>query len=52
MIDLAIAYRIYPGVSKTPAAWANDKFKLSTYSIRSFKQALGSLRIKDSVSSE
>jgi glycosyltransferase involved in cell wall biosynthesis len=46
MIDLAIAYRIYPGISKTPAAWADDKFKLSTYGVRSFKQALGTLRIK------
>jgi hypothetical protein len=46
MIDLAIAYRIYPRVSKTPAAWADDKLKLSTFCLRSFKQALGSLRIK------
>ena len=46
MIDLAIAYRVYPGVSRTPAAWHDDKFKLSTYCLSSFKQSLGSLRVK------
>jgi len=46
MIDLAIAYRIYPGVSKTPAAWADDKLKLSDLCLHSFKRALGTLRIK------
>jgi hypothetical protein len=46
MIDLAIAYRIYPRVSKAPAVWADDKFKLSAFSLHSFKQALGSLRVK------
>ena len=29
MIDLAIAYRIYPGISKSPAFFPTDKFKLS-----------------------
>src|SRR5690348_9189160 len=46
MIDLAIAYRIYPRVSPTPAAWADDKLMLSDYCLRSFKSALGSLRVK------
>ena len=46
MIDLAIAYRVYPGVSRTPAAWSDDKFKLSAYCLSSFKQALGPLRVK------
>lgn len=46
MLDLAIAYRIYPRVSKTPAAWADDKFKLSSFCLQTFKEALGSLRIK------
>jgi hypothetical protein len=46
MIDLAIAYRVYPGVSKTPAAWSDDKFKLFAYCLSSFKQSLGSLRVK------
>lgn len=46
MIDLAIAYRVYPGVSKTPAAWSDDKLKLSAYCLSSFKQSLGALRVK------
>jgi hypothetical protein len=46
MIDLAIAYRVYPGVSRTPAAWSDDKFKLFAYCLSSFKQSLGPLRIK------
>jgi len=46
MIDLAIAYRIYPGVSKTPAVFATDKYKLSAMCLRSFKEALGYLRVK------
>ena len=46
MVDLAIAYRIYPGVSKTPAFFPTDKFKLSEMCLRSFKAALGGLNIK------
>ena len=46
MLDLAIAYRIYPGVSKAPALFANDKLSLSETCLRSFKGALGELRIK------
>jgi len=46
MVDLAIAYRIYPGVSKTPAVFANDKFRLSTLCLQSFKRALGPLKVK------
>jgi len=46
MVDLAIAYRIYPGVSKVPAVFADDKFTLSTLCLQSFKKALGSLKIK------
>lgn len=46
MLDLAIAYRIYPGVSKVPAVFADDKLKLSTLCLQSFKRALGPLRIK------
>jgi len=46
MVDLAVAYRIYPGVSKNPAFFSNDKFKLSELCLRSFKRALGSLRVK------
>lgn len=46
MIDLAIAYRVYPGVSGTPAAWSDDKFELFAYCLSSFKQSLGLLRVK------
>jgi hypothetical protein len=46
MFDLAVAYRIYPGISKVPAFFSNDKFKLSELCLRSFKRSLGSLRVK------
>jgi len=46
MIDLTIAYRIYPGVSKTPAFLSSDKFRLSQMCLRSFHLALGGLRVK------
>ena len=46
MIDLAVAYRIYPGVSKTPAFYSTDKFKLSEMCLLSFRRALGGLRVK------
>ena len=46
MIDLAIAYRIYPGVSKSPAFFSTSKFMLSKMCLQSFKQALGGLRFK------
>lgn len=46
--DLAIAYRIYPRVSK-PArdlVFGTDKYCLSEACLRSFRQSLGSLRVK------
>ena len=46
MIDLAIAYRVYPGVSRTPAVWSDDKLKLAAYCLSSFKRSLGPLRVK------
>lgn len=46
MLDLAVAYRIYPGVSKTPAAFSENKYKLSELCLRSFKRALGSMHVK------
>ena len=46
MIDLAVAYRIYPGVSKSPAFFSTDKYKLSEMCLHSFKRALGGLRMK------
>ena len=38
--DLAVAYRIYPKVSKTPAAFKDNKYRLSELCLRSFKQCL------------
>jgi hypothetical protein len=46
MKDIAIAYRIYPGVTKVPALHATDKFELSRFCLRSFRQALGNLSFK------
>jgi hypothetical protein len=46
MVDLAIAYRIYPGLSKNPAIFADDKLKLSALCLQSFRRALGDLRVK------
>jgi hypothetical protein len=46
--DLAVAYRIYPEVSK-PARelpFGNDKYLLSEACLRSFMESLGSLRVK------
>lgn len=46
MFDLAVAYRIYPGVSKVPAFFSADKFRLSEMCLQSFKRALGGLHVK------
>ena len=46
MIDLAVAYRIYPGVSKTPAFHPTDKLKLSEICLSSFRRALNGLHVK------
>jgi len=46
MIDLAVAYRIYPGVSKNPAFFSTDKLRLSEMCLRSFKVGLGDLKVK------
>jgi hypothetical protein len=46
MTDLAIAYRIYPGISKTPAFFSENKLELSALCLRSFRRALGSLTVK------
>jgi len=46
MQDLAVAYRIYPGVSRSPAFFSDDKFKLSEMCLHSFKRALGGLHVK------
>lgn len=44
--DLAVAYRIYPGISKVPPLFGDNKFKLAELCLRSFKNSLGSLRAK------
>lgn len=46
MYDLAVAYRIYPGVSKVPAFFSTDKYKLAEMCLQSFQRALGGLRVK------
>jgi hypothetical protein len=44
--DLAVAYRIYPGVSKVPPIFPDDKYRLAAACLSSFKRSLGSLRTK------
>ncbi len=44
--DVAVAYRIYPKVSKVPPVFPNDKYKLSELCLKSFKDSLGSLKVK------
>lgn len=46
--DLAIAYRIYPKVSKPALGlpFSDDKLRLSEICLRSFKESLGTLRVK------
>jgi hypothetical protein len=46
--DLAVAYRIYPGVSKAAVGlpFGEDKLQLSEICLRSLKECLGSLRVK------
>lgn len=44
--DLAIAYRIYPGVSGCPLVSVDNKYMLADLCLSSFKSSLGSLRPK------
>jgi len=44
--DVAIAYRIYPKVSGKPPIFKNDKYKLAELCLKSFKDCLGSLKVK------
>ena len=44
--DVAVAYRIYPKISKKPAIFSNDKYKLGEFCLKSFKNSLGSLKVK------
>ena len=44
--DLTVAYRIYPKISCSPAVFSNDKYKLSEFCLKSFKDSLGDLKVK------
>ncbi|MBX3042768.1 MAG: glycosyltransferase family 2 protein [Candidatus Kapabacteria bacterium] len=44
--DLAIAYRIYPKISKVPPIYPDDKFKLSELCLASLVKSLGNLSVK------
>lgn len=44
--DLAVAYRIYPGVSKNPILFPHDKLGLANTCLSSFRQSLGALKVK------
>lgn len=44
--DIAVAYRIYPRVSKIPALHPENKFALAELCLRSFRASLGPLRTK------
>ncbi len=39
--DLAVAYRVYPGISKVPPIYSEDKFKLVDFCFSSFVKFLG-----------
>ena len=45
-MDIAVAYRVYPGISKSPAIYSHDKFRLSKACVQSFRRALGQLKAK------
>jgi hypothetical protein len=44
--DVTVAYRVYPKVSKIPVVFADDKLKLAELCLRSFRESIGSLRVK------
>jgi len=47
--DLAVAYRIYPKISRSkhkPQVFPEDKLKLAEFCLKSFKNSLGKLRVK------
>ncbi|MCX7908694.1 MAG: glycosyltransferase family 2 protein [Ignavibacteria bacterium] len=43
--DIAVAYRIYPGIGKPLAIFNNDKLKLVEFAFKSFLYSLGNLKI-------
>lgn len=44
--DIAIAYRIYPGVSKIPPVFRENKLKLTEFGLLSLKRALDNISYK------
>ncbi len=44
--DIAVCYRIYPGVSKVPPIFADDKIKLAELCLSSLKDAAKNLKVK------
>jgi hypothetical protein len=44
--DLAVAWRIYPKISKTPLLCANNKFNLVSLCLKSFLQSTKNLNVK------
>lgn len=44
--DLTVAYRIYPKISRSPAVFSDNKYKLSQLCLKSFKESLGDLKVK------
>ena len=45
--DLVIAYRIYPKISKVPAVFPNDKYKLSEFCFKSLINSIaGEIKVK------
>lgn len=44
--DLAVAWRIYPGVSKKPIIFSDNKFKMVTACLRSFQESASGLNVK------
>src|SRR5277367_4796621 len=44
--DLAVCYRIYPGVSRNPIFGFKDKLALVRLNLETFRESLGDLKIK------
>lgn len=44
--DIAVAYRIYPGISKVPPVFSDNKLKLSELCFSSFVDSIGDLKVK------
>jgi len=44
--DIAVAYRVYPGISKTPLFHADNKYELVRLGVKSFRSSLGNIRAK------